>query len=102
MIVANAAPVTPQPNIRIITGSSTIFTIVPSRFPTIDSLAAPSPLKILANAVENRIVGAPMEMISRYFLAKPMVFSLAPISLKITSIPSTEKIATITPSPSAP
>ena len=69
---------------------------------TIDSLAAPSPLKILANAVENRIVGAPMEMISRYFLAKPMVFSLAPISLKITSIPSTEKIATITPSPSAP
>ena len=75
MIVANAAPVTPQPNIRIITGSSTIFIIVPRRFPTIDSLAAPSPLKILANAVENRIVGAPMEMISRYFLAKPMVFS---------------------------
>ena len=65
-------------------------------------LAAPSPLKILANAVENRIVGAPMEMISRYFLAKPMVFSLAPISPKIPSIPSTEQTATITPRPNAP
>ena len=53
MIVANAAPVTPQPNIRIITGSSTIFIIVPRRFPTIDSLAAPTPHKILAKAEEN-------------------------------------------------
>lgn len=44
-----------------------------------DSLDAPSPRRIFANAVENMIVGAPMEMIVRYCLAKPMVFSLAPI-----------------------
>lgn len=79
MIVASAAPDTPQPRPRIITGSRMIFTMVPSRFPTMDSLDAPSPRRIFANAVENMIVGAPMEMIVRYCLAKPMVFSLAPI-----------------------
>ena len=75
MIVASAAPDTPQPRPRIITGSRMIFTMVPP----MDSLDAPSPRRIFANAVENMIVGAPMEMIVRYCLAKPMVFSLAPI-----------------------
>ena len=67
-----------------------------------DSLDAPSPRRIFANAVENMIVGAPMEMIVRYCLAKPMVFSLAPIRWRICSMPSTEITATMTPSPSDP
>ena len=102
MIVASAAPVTPQPSTRIMIGSKIIFTTVPIRFPTIDSLDAPSPRRIFANAVENIINGAPIAIIARYCLAKPIVFTLAPMRCRMVSIPSTDRIATITPSPRDP
>lgn len=59
MVVAIAAPAAPICNPLIITGSNTIFTIVPIMLPIIASLLAPSDLTTKLAAADQMINGAP-------------------------------------------
>ena len=83
MAVAQAAPATPKPSVKIKIGSRIIFNTVPRAATVMGNLVSPSPASIDRKNVDSTIKGNPTQITLRYDQPKSATSAAAPILNKI-------------------